>query len=629
MLEGVDAETVQPLGKPLDIAPSDAFLLKGVAFGPDGKTIRSCNYGGTSRMWDVITGRAVGKPLRHPGWVLAVAFSRDGKVVLTAGKDNIGRLWDAGTGRVVGKPLPLGMLTVAVSLSPDGRTVFAGNRLWDATTGHPIGESLGNGWSIWSAAFSPDGKVVLTASQDRTARRWDSATGRPIGEPLEHQGAVRAVAFSPDGRTLCTGSEDRTASLWDAASGQPIGSPLEHQGGVRAVAFSPDSRLVLTGSVDRTARLWDAATGEPIGPPMEHRAEVTAVAFSPDGETILTASPDSVTTLEHYGAALWRWQTPASPRDDPRRMAAWVEPATGLELDRQGSVRLLDDAGWRHRRERLYQSGGPPATYPSRRLDPILFGLDPAARADGLMGLGRQAEAEAAYAEAIRTRPLNRSAWNARGRFYLSCGRPDRAAANFAEAIPLWPDDFFLRERLCLASLAAGDRDGFRRAVSGLLERFKDPTGFDEASRVALTCALAPDAVADLEVPIRMARSAVEDADPPNKAVPLPALGAALFRAGRFGQAIRTLEGARETPVTQAFLAMAHARLGHAAEARRWLARLETRRPALEPEPGDDLMKPDTSLWAYYSGLKVRLLRGEAEAVVRHDPAFPEDPFAR
>ena len=62
--------------------------------------------------------------------------------------------------------------------------------------------------------------------------------------------------------------------------------------------------------------------------------------------------------------------------------------------------------------------------------------------------------------------------------------------------------------------------------------------------------------------------------------------------------------------------ALAHHRLGHRDEARRWLDRLREHRPSEDPA-------------RFWDELEVRLLRGEAEAVVLYDPVFPVDPFAR
>ena len=97
--------------------------------------------------------------------------------------------------------------------------------------------------------------------------------------------------------------------------------------------------------------------------------------------------------------------------DDVPRLAAWVEAATGLELDERGSIRVLDRTAWQERRRRLEQLGGPPPADPAPRLDPILFGGDPAARGNGWKERGLWDRALAAYLEAARARPLNLSVW--------------------------------------------------------------------------------------------------------------------------------------------------------------------------------------------------------------------------
>ena len=55
--------------------------------------------------------------------------------------------------------------------------------------------------------------------------------------------------------------------------------------------------------------------------------------------------------------------------------------------------------------------------------------------------------------------------------------------------------------------------------------------------------------------------------------------------------------------------------VGQRAEARRWLDRLREHRPSEDPA-------------RFWDELEVRLLRGEAEAVILYDPVFPDDPFA-
>ena len=66
-----------------------------MAFSPDGKTLASGSYDGTTRLWDVTTRQQIGDPLnRHDGVIRSVAFSPDGKTLVSGGADGTARLWD-------------------------------------------------------------------------------------------------------------------------------------------------------------------------------------------------------------------------------------------------------------------------------------------------------------------------------------------------------------------------------------------------------------------------------------------------------------------------------------------------------------------------------------------------------
>jgi tetratricopeptide (TPR) repeat protein len=314
-----------------------------------------------------------------------------------------------------------------------------------------------------------------------------------------------------------------------------------------------------------------------------------------------------------------RWDAPAPLPDDLPRLAAWVEVVTGLELDERGAVRVLDGATWLERRRRLEQLGGPPPD-PAPRFDPILFGAQPAARGDAMAARGHWERAEAAYTEAIRARPFNRSIRAALTRFHVSRGHLDRSAATLAEAIRLTPDDAELGREFGLALLGAGDRAGWRVATAALLDRFGGTINPWTAHQVARSCVLGPAGAADPERTVRLAEAAAHGAGGSGKADALSTLGAALYRAGRCDEAIPRLEEAiraRGVPATGwAFLAMAHHRLGHRDAARRWLDRLREHQSSTDPA-------------RFWLELEVRLLRSEAEAVILHDPVFPDNPFAQ
>jgi WD40 repeat protein/tetratricopeptide (TPR) repeat protein len=605
-----DGGTGQPVHRPLDYRTA----MGRVVFGPDGETILIAGFGQV-QLREITSGRLLGRPVDYaPVIFSAMALSPDGRIILTGGREP--RLWDAQTGQALGPPLEHPDSVSSVAFSPDGRTILAGCgdrtvRLWDAATGQQVGQIRALPKEVAAVAFSPDGRTILAGSFPG-ARLFDAATGRPIGPPLTHRDRVDGVAFSPDGKVALTGSFDKTARLWNARTGEPIGPPLMHQRPVWSVAFSPDGRSILTGAVGDAAQLWDAATFQPIGPPLREAVGMWKVAFSRDGRFLVTG----------HGGSMRRWDAPAPLPDDVPRLTAWVEALTGLELDERGSIRPLDQSAWLERRSRLDQLGGPPPADPTPRLDPILFGPDPAARGDAWRERGLWDRAEAAYNKALHARPLNATVRDALVRLHIERGHLDRAVVTIAEVVRLIPDDDHLHQNLALLLLEAGDRAGWRRSTAAALDRFGGTTNPFMAHSVARARASGPEATADPAVPIRLAKISFWGLDAPNKPIALNTLAAALYRAGRYDEAIRRLEeaaqarGGANISEDWALLAMAHHRLGHRDEARRCLDRLRTHQPSADPA-------------RFWAELEIRLLRSEAEAVILYDPVFPDDPFAR
>jgi WD40 repeat protein len=327
--------------------------VKDVAVSRDGRLFLTTSNDKTAQVWEAATGKPFGPSLEHPDRVLNGVFSPDGRIILTGCADGIARFWEAATGKPCGHPLRHVRQVNAVAFSPDGRTVLTGAgqevRFWEAATGRALERILRHRDSIEALAFSPDGRIVLSGSTDQTAQQWDALTGQPLGPALRHRGKVTSVAFAADGRTILTGSTDRTAQLWDATTGKALGQPLLPSQAIHSVAISPNGKILLTGT-SSYGLLWDAATSRLIGPRLSIGGMLTGV-FSPDGRTVLTGSESGL-------AHLWVLSAPVD--GSVERIVLGVQVLTGMEMDGQNVLRVLDAPTWQQRRQRLQELGGSP-----------------------------------------------------------------------------------------------------------------------------------------------------------------------------------------------------------------------------------------------------------------------------
>src|SRR5262249_17035887 len=156
-------------------------------------------------------------------------------------------------------------------------------------------------------------------------------------------------------------------------------------------------------------------------------------------------------------------------------------------------------------------------------------------------------------------------------------GRWAQAAADFEKATTLGADRPSPWYRHALLRLHLGDRDAYRRACADMLARFGPAKDAADAQLAAWTGALASGPAEEAARRVAVAERAL--ADRPKDHARLLTLGAALYRAGRHQDAVRTLNeslqvwGKDDAVWDWFFLAMAHHRLGQAEQARKYFER--------------------------------------------------------
>lgn len=285
-----------------------------VALSTDGRLALMAG-GGTARVWEVATGRPLGKPVRQPGGIGGGCFSPDARRFLTwshsFGKGGGARLWDTATGEPAGPVLRAGYPIAQGAFSPDGRLVtlrgeaperHLGAVVHDAATGAPA-TLPGAGQGPWRRVLfaSQAGKVVTVrdAPKGQVVRAWELKTGSPVGPPLE-AGIELQVVVSADGRRALTVPSYAPAQVWDLESGRRVGLPLRHGRKIVGVAIDADGEHVATVSEPELspngtrplksgeAQVWEAETGRPVGAAFRNGDDVLSVFFTGNGDRLVT-----------------------------------------------------------------------------------------------------------------------------------------------------------------------------------------------------------------------------------------------------------------------------------------------------------------------------------------------------
>jgi WD40 repeat protein len=279
-----------------------AFALTG---SNDGRLVASGGNDGMVRLWDVAGHRPAGRPVRLPGQIFGLAFSGDGRRLVAAVFQIDPQphgwvvVWEVATGRELGRIATAPTWPQWVDVSPDQRLIVAGMgdgdiRRWEADSlrprGTPIHTQAQTGGVV--VRFTPDGRTLVAAVQDRLVL-FDATTGAKVAELAAHSDNITALSISPDGARAASVGFDGQLILWDLARRSVLGEPLVGGVGARfGVAFSPDGTTVATVGDDRSVVLWDVATRQRLGSMFGHLGASEGVVFSRDGRTLLTTGDD-------------------------------------------------------------------------------------------------------------------------------------------------------------------------------------------------------------------------------------------------------------------------------------------------------------------------------------------------
>ncbi|MER6133030.1 WD40 repeat domain-containing protein [Streptomyces sp. NPDC001815] len=388
-MQAVPGSLVRPLWSdwelPANVVARTAATVRGLARVPvpGGRWLLAAGDAeGAVRLWDPVTGAAVGGPMTgHGGGVDAlVALTPPGGSVLlaSAGRDHTVRMWDPMTGAEVRELAGHDEWVNALTVLPraDGFPLLASGdgegtiRVWDPATG--VEEAV-----IWSAhaaqvraltaVTTERGRSLLvSAGHDGAVRLWDPPTDAPVRELRGGDDRINVLAAftGSDGRAwVAAGDGEGVLRLWDLdrsdvpkVLGAHEGNDGQeghqaHTGQINTLSGfeGADGRFLLAaGDATGVIRVWDPATATARHARSGHQGAVTAMAVltgSRNRQLLATAGDDQTLRLwdpaafvDAPGPHSWR-------RDRTQTLVTVISadgPPTAVLADRDGVVEARD-----------------------------------------------------------------------------------------------------------------------------------------------------------------------------------------------------------------------------------------------------------------------------------------------
>jgi WD40 repeat protein/tetratricopeptide (TPR) repeat protein/tRNA A-37 threonylcarbamoyl transferase component Bud32 len=646
-----DATTGQLLG---ELAPNVG--MRSVAISPDGRLVLIGADDPTIRLWDRATCRPLDVPLatRTPAYV--VAFSRDGTRAVAGTHDGSTLVWDTKTWQLIGRSPQHAMGIWAADVSPDGKTVLTGSRdrtarLWDIATGKPLTPPLPHLDEVFTVAFHPSGRRAFTGSGPE-GFLWTLPAA--LDDPVDR------IALGVQVLSGMRLEENGTAAALDARDWHDCCDRLQGLGAPRSADFFalswPDALAwhELQAGDCEAAQQWDAA--------IFHRKRLIELApgdwrhwqYRGTDHRMLRRLPEAVAdyskAIELQPNRARRWLSRAIAYHDLRELDKAVRDCDrALELDPNLAHAWCTRGYCQRLRGHLDEAlaDGKKAT----ELDPhdgyawytlglayrelgqwreavaalsAAMAIDPngwataQARGDAHEHLHQWDQAIADYTRSLERFPTNVWALTRRGYCHAQCGDTKAAHADFDQAIMHPPGYAWPRCLRAELLLLEGNEKAFRAECMEVKSAVARPgTAPENLRRAALLGCLLPDGAIEPERLVRMAQDALAaQAELPaasgaarDRDEYLTALGAALFRAGRYPDALARLReaidihGNDRPPLAHVFLAMVYQRRHDNAAARGWLTKATAAMGA-------------RSTWNWDQRLKLQCLLREAEKLL-------------
>ena len=229
-------------------------------------------HSGSVVLYDVKTGKVVGRFGDELDTVLAADISPDQKLVAFGGPGRIAKAYSTETGEEVYQIERHTDWVTSIAFSPDGTQIATGDRagnlyLSSADSGGILLSLDSHKGSVRGLAWRSDSKVVASAGDDGRLIWWNAETGfvamqstnghappRTEGFSGKLQSGVLSVQFRKDGGLISSGRDNRVKA-WKTSSDQTNSLILEEGIPIQSTVDYSDKKIII-GDTLGNIRFW-------------------------------------------------------------------------------------------------------------------------------------------------------------------------------------------------------------------------------------------------------------------------------------------------------------------------------------------------------------------------------------
>jgi WD40 repeat protein len=345
----------------------------GVKLFPDGKKILTSDSnnlhvkdqprnspGARVRIWDIQSMKMIKGPFLEDGMMNGIDITANGELYARGNWFTV-RLRNIENGKLIHQLNHPGRVNTAVWANGDQNLITGCGdgkiRFWDVKSGKLLGEPISHDKGVSSLSISPDKKYLLSICGDGTANFWNLSDRTRISEPILHPKDVQCATFHPNGSYIATGCKDGSVYFWSVPDGKPVKTPIYNYDpkiGICSLKFTPDGTQIMIGGNMKGIQFWDLKSMLPATRLMMDGSWLRMADLSDDGNYLVS----SIYSSRGKGIEVQVRNVAPQIKGTPAEVKKMIERKIGMNLKKDGEIKILSPDEWRATKEKLDNVGG-------------------------------------------------------------------------------------------------------------------------------------------------------------------------------------------------------------------------------------------------------------------------------